>query len=94
MVCASIYGWTGANKRANEATRTNDILAIVKLQFDHLEDGPKMIIGDLNGSTSAFPVLQDMVLQNPHQMYTTEQIDLFDLFLLHLIQPQTQINIT
>lgn len=43
-------------KKGNSlAARTDDILAIIELQFEGMEPGPKLIMGDFNGSLDAFP---------------------------------------
>ena len=59
LVIAVIYGWTGGTKGSPEAARTDDIIAIVRTQFQLLEPGPKLIAADLNGNTNAFPTLPD-----------------------------------
>ena len=61
LVCAVVYGWTGATRGSVEAARTDDILAIIRAQFLLLEPGPKLIAADLNGSTDAFPTLLGML---------------------------------
>ena len=61
LVCAVVYGWTGATRGSVEAARTDDIIAIVRAQFLLLDQGPKLIAADLNGSTDAFPSLQGML---------------------------------
>lgn len=55
IVCAIVYGWTGASKGCKLAARTDDILAIIQVQFEALDPGPKIIMGDFNGSLDAFP---------------------------------------
>ena len=54
-MCGIIYGSAGAKKGSKDAARTDDILAIMQTQFDAMEPGPKLIMGDLNGSLEAFP---------------------------------------
>ena len=55
LECAIVYGWTGAKKGNSLAARTDDILAIIEMQFEAMEPGPKLIMGDFNGSLVAFP---------------------------------------
>ena len=54
-MCGIVYGWTGATKGSKDAARTDDIFAILQTQFDAMEPGPKLIMGDLNGSLESFP---------------------------------------
>ena len=54
IICAITYGWTGAKKGNDLAARTDNILAIVEVQFDGMGPGPKIIMGDLNGNLVAF----------------------------------------
>ena len=54
---ACIYGWTGAKQNTSNAERTNDIISIVQLQFERMSEGPKAIVGDLNGDIEDFPTL-------------------------------------
>ena len=49
-MCGIVYGWTGAKKGSKDAARTDDLVAILQAQFDTMEAGPKLIMGDLNGS--------------------------------------------
>ena len=44
VACAIIYGWTGAKRGNDLAARTDDILAIVEVQFEAMEPGPKLIM--------------------------------------------------
>ena len=64
VVCGIVFGWTGANKGSKDAVRTDDILAIIEAQFDALEPGAKLIMGDLNGSLNCFPTA--LALTNEH----------------------------
>ena len=43
-----------------EAARTDDPTAIIRIQMSKLPPGPKMIWGDFNGSLEAFPTICDM----------------------------------
>ena len=63
LAIAIIYGWTSGTKGSPEAARTDDILAIVRTQFQLMEPGPKLIAADLNGSTNAFPTLESMLAE-------------------------------
>ena len=61
IACAIVYGWTGAKKGNNLAARTDDILAIIEVQFEAMEPGPQLIMGDLNGSLDAFPTAMALI---------------------------------
>ena len=61
LAIAVIYGWTGGSKGTPEAARTDDLIAIVRMQFQLMDQGPKIIAGDLNGPIEAFPSLQAML---------------------------------
>ena len=61
LTIAVIYGWTGGGKGTPEAARTDDLIAIVRMQLQQLDEGPKLIAADLNGATEAFPSLQAML---------------------------------
>ena len=61
IIIANIYGWTGAIKGNNAASRTDDLLTIVINQFSMLPPGPKMIAGDLDGPPDAPPTLQALL---------------------------------
>ena len=50
IACAIVYGWTGAKKGNSLAARTDDILAIIEMQFEAMGPGPNMIMGDFNRS--------------------------------------------
>ena len=54
VACGIVYGWTGAKKGSKDAARTDDLTAILQAQFDAMEPGPKLIMGDLNGSLENF----------------------------------------
>ena len=43
------------------AARTDDILAIVGVQFEAMEPGPKLIMGDLNGTLDSFPTAMALI---------------------------------
>ena len=64
MVCAIIYGWAGAKKGSSDAARTDDILTIVQMQLDAMDPGPKMIMGDLNGTLDAFPTITNLIQEH------------------------------
>ena len=61
MVCGIIYGWAGAMKGSKDAARTDDVLAIKETQFEATEPGPKLIMGDLNGSLESFPTATALI---------------------------------
>ena len=61
LVCANVYGWTGGLKDSMEAARTDDIITIVRMQFEKMPKGPKMICGDLNGNLEAFPSVTELI---------------------------------
>ena len=42
IACAIVYGWTGAKKGNSLAARTDDILAIIEMQFEAMDPGPKI----------------------------------------------------
>ena len=51
-------------KASKLVARTDDILAIIEAQFEAMEPGPKLIMGDLSGSLESFPIA--MALINEH----------------------------
>ena len=36
LACANVYGWSGGIKGSKEAERTDDILAIIRMQFEKM----------------------------------------------------------
>ena len=56
-----MYGWSGGIKGSKEAERTDDILAIVRMQFKRMPPGPKLICGDLNAQRGCLPNLEAML---------------------------------
>ena len=50
LMAATIYGWTGGTDNTEQASRTDDLLAIVRNEFLHQPAGPKLIGGDLNAT--------------------------------------------
>ena len=57
--------WLDRSKKGNSlAARTDDILAIIELQFEAMEPGPKMIMGDLNGSLEAFTTAMALIKEH------------------------------
>ena len=60
-MCGIIYGWAGAKKGSKDAARTDDVLAIMQTQFDAMQPGPKLIMGDLNGSLETFPTAMGLI---------------------------------
>ena len=61
LVCANVYGWSGGVKGSKEAERTDDILAIVRMQFKRMAPGPKLICGDFNAQRGCLPNLETML---------------------------------
>ena len=61
VACGIISGWTRADKANSEAARTDDLIAIVQAQFDSMEPGPKLIMGDLNGSLRFLPTAMSLI---------------------------------
>ena len=57
-----------------EAERTDDILAIVCNQFESMDDGPKAILGDLNGADDAFQTLDELLKAEWTDLGTREDI--------------------
>lgn len=64
VACGIIYGWAGARKGSGDAARTDDLIAIVQAQFDTMDPGHKLIMGNLNGNLDFFPTA--MALINEH----------------------------
>ena len=46
------------------AARTDDILAIIKMQFEAMEPGPKLILGDFNGNLDACPTAMALIKEH------------------------------
>ena len=61
LVVADIYGWTNAHYDVTAAVRSNDLLDLIWQEFAARPPGPRMILGDLNGDSDDFPVLQALV---------------------------------
>ena len=52
-------------KKGNDlAARTDDIPAIIEAQFEGMEPGPKLIMGDLNGALEAFPTAVALIKEH------------------------------
>ena len=49
---------------SNLAARTADLLAFIEVQFEAMEPGPKLIMGDLNGSLEAFPTAMALIKEH------------------------------
>ena len=64
VACGIVYGWTGANKGSNEAARTDDLITIIHAQLDAMEPGPKLIMGDLNGSLENSPTALALIKEH------------------------------
>ena len=58
-----MYGWSGGIKGSKEAERTDDILAIVRMQFEKMTPGPKLICGDLNAQRGCLSTLEAMLAE-------------------------------
>ncbi len=54
VIAYLIYGWTGADCNDEAAARTDDLLTLVTTDMLQQDPGPKMIVGDLNGSLPSF----------------------------------------
>ena len=61
LACANVYGWSGGVQGSKEVERTDDILAIVRMQFKRMLPGPKLICGDLNAQRGCLPNLEAML---------------------------------
>ena len=61
LACANVYGWSGGTGGSKEAERTDDILAIIRMQFKAMDPGPKLICGDLNAQRGCLPNLETMI---------------------------------
>ena len=61
ILCAVVYGWTGAVKGNEASDRTDDLLQILKDELNCQHVGPHCICGDVNGDLEACPQLQDVV---------------------------------
>ena len=49
----------------NDLVARNDaIFAIVEVQFEAIEPGPKLIMGDLNGNLAAFPTAMALIKEH------------------------------
>ncbi len=62
-----VYGWTGADTDHQAACRTDDLLCIIHQDMMMQQDGPKLIVGDLNGSLATFVAFYEIVRSN--QLY-------------------------
>ena len=51
----------GGGKGTKEAERTDDLIAIIRMQLQELPEGPKMICGDVNAKVEDLPTLHDMI---------------------------------
>ena len=63
LVCANVYGWSGGIKGSKEAERTDDILAITRMQFEKMPPGPKLICGDFNAQRGCLLTLEAMLAE-------------------------------
>ena len=62
-----VYGWTGADTDPQAACRTDDLLCIIHQDMMMQQDGPKLIVGDFNGSLAAFVAFNVIIKSN--QLY-------------------------
>ncbi len=53
----NVNGRTGASGDKLAAARTDNLIDMVLEDWDMQEDGPKMLVGDLNGNLADFPAL-------------------------------------
>eukprot|EP00973_Karenia_brevis_P070195 9755633-Karenia_brevis.AAC.1 len=55
MLVANVYGWTNGHTCEESAMRTDHLLHIILAELSSYPDGPKLIVGDLNGDLDDFP---------------------------------------
>ena len=60
-IAANVYGGTNAHHAVTAAARSNDLLDFIWQEFAARPPGPRMILGDLNGDSDDFPVLQAVI---------------------------------
>jgi hypothetical protein len=61
LMIAIVYGWTGGTKGSIACQRTDDLMAIIKEEFEACPCGPKLIMGDINGDLADFPTISEML---------------------------------
>ncbi len=54
VIIYTVYGWTNGLGDAEAAARTDDLLSLICADMDLQEEGPKLVVGDLNGPLEAF----------------------------------------
>ena len=55
----------GQEQKGNSlAARTDDILAIIELQLEAMDPGPKLIMGDLSSNLEAFPTAMALIKEH------------------------------
>ena len=60
--CVCYHLWLDRSQKSNSlAARTDDLLAIIELQFEAMGPGPKLIMDDFNGSLDAFPTAMALI---------------------------------
>ena len=63
LVIAILYGWTGGKNGNEAAARTDDLLTVVQQEFEAMDLGPKMIMGDINATTDSLPTILQMMAE-------------------------------
>ena len=58
LTVANIYGWTNARNNTEAADRMNNLIDVAFKELSQAPQGPKLLVGDLNGDTRHFEVLQ------------------------------------
>ena len=61
LTIANIYGWTNGSCNAEAAQRTNHLVSIALKELQHAPQGPKVLLGDLNGNISDCETLQNAI---------------------------------
>ena len=56
-----VYGWTGADTSDEAAARTDDLLCLCHRDSLLQADGPKLFVGDFNGSIHTFPTFNSEI---------------------------------
>ena len=59
-----VYGWTGADTDNSVASRTDNLLCIIHQDMLMQQPGPKLIVGDLNGTLAKFEAFNELVNTN------------------------------
>ncbi len=64
MLVYVVYGWTDADKNEEAASRTDELLSLIVADMDMQGFGPKMIVGDLNGSLPTFTNFYETIVSS------------------------------